>query len=410
MLLYSVKPSDDFHFRAETAYGTHNQSDSRFMVNTPVTSTIDTRLSAFVFHNDGYQHDITTGGNNYGGQDNWGTRGAVRWRPTDDIDWNVAVDYSHTEGQLYVASTNPDFPDLWTQKQGILGNSLTALTTTMNDCSKGNSALDWAYNNCSDNLTTNLGLTSNLHWSVNPALSVDLITGVRQDTQSYSTDFGRDSPFSTLKDLVLATDSVFDQFSQEIKASGSLFNNFISYVGGVYFYREWDTTRFATLLRFGDDLHATAADRTPGTDEHIRNGTTSEAGYLQTDEHLLPGLTLTTGLRYTHDQKQIAVDETNLGNGALIYNTSQIAGEPVIGTYRFTPKVALSYQLTPTIMVLWLLHQWVQIGRLERSRQHRVAAYKLQRRKGAIVGARMAVRIVRPQDPVQRNLFLGQLQ
>ena len=351
VLLYSVKPQDDFHFRAETAYGTHNQSDSRFMVNTPLTNTIDMRLSAFVFHNDGFQHDITTGGSNYGGQDNWGNRGAIRWRPNDNLEWNVAVDYSHVEGQLYVASTNPDFPNLWTQKQGILGNSLTALTTTMRDCSKGSSALDWAYNNCSDNLTTNLGLTSNLHWSINRALAIDFITGIRQDTQSYSTDFGRDSPFSTLKDLILATDSVFSQFSQEVKASGSLWNNFITYVGGLYFYREWDTTRFDTFLRFGNSLQATAADRVPGTNENVRNGTTSEAGYLQTDMHLLPKLTLTTGLRYTHDRKEIEVNENSIATGAAIYNTSQIAGEPVIGTYRFTPKVALTYQITPDVMV-----------------------------------------------------------
>ncbi len=351
VLLYSKKPTDDYHAKAEVAFGSHNQLDSRYMVNMPVVPTLDMRLSAFEFRNDGFQKDIDNGKDNYGGQENWGVRGALRWRPNADLDWNVALDYSHESGQQYGVATDPNDPAEWTQKPGIVGNSFKAVSTSLNDCTNGGSALDWERNNCSGSITTNLGLTSNLHYTVTPDLSLEFITGIRQDTQSYSLDVGFDNPFGLLKDYVIPTDSVFEQMSQELKASGNFFNGFITYVGGLYFFREWDTTRIDSFLRLGTSLIATAADRTAVGDEKVRNGTTSEAGYLQTDTHLTSKLTLTTGLRYTHDHKEVAVNYNNGTTGALIYDTADIAGQKSIETYRFTPKVAISYQVTPDAMV-----------------------------------------------------------
>ena len=351
VLLYSHKPDDAYHARAETAYGTNNRSDSRFMFNTPVAPKLDLRLSAFAFHQDGFQKDVNTGQGNYGGQLNWGVRGALRYRPNEDIDWNVAFDYSHEDGQQYNVGTVPTNPSVWTQPQGILGGSYQTVTTSLNDCTKGGSALDWARNNCSGNITTNMGLSSNFKWNVAQDTEIEFITGVRRDTQDYSLDVGFDTPYSIVKDFIIPTDSTFEQLSQEVKVSGKLLNNFITYVGGIYFLREWDQTRFSSILRTGTALQATPADRTPLDDEFVRNGTTSEAAYLQTDMHITPDLTLTTGLRYTHDRKEVEVNERSLANGAPIYDTSDIAGEPVIGTYRFTPKVALTYQITPTFMV-----------------------------------------------------------
>ncbi len=352
VLLYSKKPEDDFHARAETAYGTHNQSDSRFMLNTPVAPGLDMRLSAFEFRNDGFQNDVTTHQDGYGGQTNWGVRGALRFRPNEDIDWNVAFDFSREDGQRYDAATIPTNPSLWSTPAGIQGGGIDNLTTTLNDCTKGASALDWERNNCSGSITTNMGLSSSLKWHLQPDLDLEFITGIRRDAQDYSLDVGFDNAYSIVKDLVIPTDSVFEQGSQEVKVTGKVLNGLITYVGGVYLFREWDVTRFNAFLRTGTSLVGTPETRTNITNEFLRNGTTSEAGYLQTDLHILPDLTLTTGLRYTHDSKEVEVTETDPAAGnALIYNTSMIAGQPTIGTYRFTPKVALSYQVTPMIMV-----------------------------------------------------------
>ena len=354
VLLYSKKPTDDFHASAETAFGTHDQSDSRFMVNDGLLPGLDGRLNAFVFRNDGYQNDINTGENGYGGQMNWGVRGALRYSPTDNLDWNVSYDFSDLNGQRYDAGTNPNNPTQWNQPAGILGDSYTHLTTDLNDCTNGTSAIDWERNNCSGSVTTNQGLTSNLRWTVEPDLNIEFITGLRRASQDYVLDVGFDSPFtgSGLKDLALANDSLFEQFSQEVKANGQLFNGFINYVGGLYAFNEWDETNLDEFLRIGTALHAPASARTDNYHEFIRNGTQSEAAYLQTDTHLTNQFTLTTGIRYTHEREQVEVNTTDPAAGnAPIYNTSQIAGQPVLSTYRFTPKVALTYQFTPDFMV-----------------------------------------------------------
>lgn len=351
VLLYSKKPVDDFHAYAETAYGTNNQTDSRFMINGAVAPKLDARLTAFVFHNDGTQHDINTGQGEYGGQTNWGIRGALRYRPNEDIDWNVAFDFSRQDGQRFDAATNPNYPTQWAQPIGILGGSYTALTTSLSDCTKGASALDWENNNCSGSITTNMGLSSTLKWNAAENLTLEFITGVRRDAQDYTLDVGFDNPYSELKDLVLANDSVFEQFSQEVKVSGKLANDLINYVGGIYIFNEWDVTRLNEFFRFGTALQATPAERSDEYDEFLRNGTQSEAAYLQTDFHILPNLTLTTGIRYTHDRKEVGVNVTDPAAGnAFVYDTSMIAGQPVLSTYRFTPKIALTYQFTPDIM------------------------------------------------------------
>ena len=352
VLLYSKKPTDTFHASAETAFGTHEQSDSRFMINGNLLPGLDGRATAFVFHNDGYQNDVNTGQSGYGGQTNWGVRGALRYMLSDTIDWNVAYDFSHLDGQRYNAGTNPNYPNQFTQPIGILGGSYTALTTDLNDCTKGASVVDWERNNCSGSITTNQGVTSNLKWFAGPNLNVEFITGVRRATQDYTLDVGFDSPYSNLKDLVLANSSVFEQFSQEIKASGRLFNGFINYVGGLYAFNEWDETNLDEFFRFGTALHAPASARSDLFHEFIRNGTVSEAAYLQTDTHLTDKLTLTTGIRYTHEREQVEVNTRDPAAGNVpIYDTAQIVGQPVLSAHRFTPKVAVSYQFVPDFMV-----------------------------------------------------------
>lgn len=353
VLLYSKKPTDQFHASAETAFGTHDQSDSRFMINGNILPGLDGRLTAFVFRNDGYQHDVNTGEDGYGGQMNWGVRGALRYTPNDKVDWNVAYDFSDLDGARYDAGTNSNYPNQFTQPIGILGGSYTALTTSLHDCTNGGaSALDWELNNCSGNVTTSMGLTSNVRWNFLPGQELEFITGARRASQDYVLDVGFDNPNGLLKDLALANNSLFEQFSQEIKASGRILDGFINYAGGVYAFNEWDETRLDEFLRLGTSLVGTPSERSDNYHEFIRNGTQSEAAYLQTDTHLTSKLTLTTGIRYTHEREQVEVNTTDPAAGNTpIYNTSQIIGQPVLSTYRFTPKVAVSYQVLHDFMV-----------------------------------------------------------
>jgi len=346
VLLYSQKPLPVYSLSGEASYGTHGQTDDKAAINIPISDTFFTRFAGSFFNEEGYQHDIATQRDGYGGQKNWAVRGSARWEPNDAVDWNTSVDYSHESGELYVVSTIPTASNSDKRiSAGIVGQSYQALTTTLNNCTSGGSALDWEGNNCSGSVATSLGGTSNINVIVNPSLSLQSITGVRQTTQDYSTDFGRNSPYSALKDYVLVNDSTYQQLSQELKASGSVLRNRVHYVGGFYFFREWDTSRVDDFIRI-----APATVRTGDQNHWLRNGTTSEAGYLQTDTSITKKLILTTGVRYTHDRKQVATTVTKLSNGKLIYDTSSIAGDPVVEAYRWTPRVSLAYHFTPDLM------------------------------------------------------------
>ena len=356
-VLYTTrKPGDEFRVSAQAEYGSRDHVDGRASIDIPLASNLFTSISAYGLREDGYLTSVFNG-DKFNGQKSYGVRGAVRYDPTSKIEWNLSADYSRQDGTAYGALGQANIPANVTVPDakgegGTAYGDFRLIDTILNSCETGSSrnGLIWAQNNCSAAVATNAGITSNVRWAVADHLVLNFITGLRDTDENYSLDFGTRGPKTSptgLNAFIIANDSSFKQFSQEVKATGDVWGGRVKYVGGLFFFHEDDKSQIDTFFNWPALGYVTTTDVYTA---YLRNSTSSYAGYLQADTQITDKLTLTTGFRYTHDVKRVGIDF--ISNTFLYhsYNTSEISGAPHFHADRGTPKVSVQYQFTPDIM------------------------------------------------------------
>ncbi|MEM7284108.1 MAG: TonB-dependent receptor, partial [Pseudomonadota bacterium] len=174
--------------------------------------------------------------------------------------------------------------------------------------------------------------------------------------QEFLLDFF-DAPFQ-FGGFTIANEGDHDQFTQEIKISGTSANEKIDYVAGFFYFSEENDTDFAQIF----DLGAIGLAPPPGFalfqyDRLLENDTDSWAVYGQIDWRMSDRTTLTLGARYTDEEKEIEL--TDNGNplvpatgGAVITTADLIAaGVPVEQSESLiTPRVSLQFQQSDDVM------------------------------------------------------------
>jgi iron complex outermembrane recepter protein len=357
VLYTSRKPGDTFAVEADAEYGSREHEGVHASVDLPLSDTVFTSIAVHGMKEDAWRTSVLTD-EQYGGQYDVGGRAAVRFVPNANLEWNLSYDYSQREG------LNPNLPGHLAlppgesvpnanNKGGLLLDSWNLLYTLADSCRTGASlnANVWAQHNCIDAIAIDEGITSNIQLKISPEFNLSFITGARDTGLHYDFEFSGNAPGAALEELLIPTDSTYKQLSQEIKASGNLFDDRVKYVGGLFFFHEYDFTHIDFYYLF-PALGYTTLGR--ASDEYLGNSTTSYAGFLQADISLTDKFTLTLGGRYTDDIKKVNVNYyayTAAGRDpAGDFNTSQIAGSPRLESGAFTPKVALQYQFTPDVM------------------------------------------------------------
>jgi iron complex outermembrane receptor protein len=124
----------------------------------------------------------------------------------------------------------------------------------------------------------------------------------------------------------------FDTISQEFQLNGAVGER-LQYVAGLYFFRE--SLNANSLNVFLGNLR-TFSDQT----------LTSYAGYFDGSYRLLDQLSLSLGLRYTQDEKDVT-QSAQLPNGT--YRFQEVSGNR--SWSELSPRVALDYTITPDVMV-----------------------------------------------------------
>src|SRR5690606_35068852 len=134
------------------------------------------------------------------------------------------------------------------------------------------------------------GVSLTADWQLGPNLSLKSITGYRE----YESEFAEDTDGSPLGVVLLLQRLEHEQFSQEIRLSGTAANGAIDYtVGGFYF--DQDGTLEARV-----DLPYVALDFIHGPDT---TPSTNKALFANVTWHLTDRLNLTGGIRYSEDKK-----------------------------------------------------------------------------------------------------------
>lgn len=247
--------------------------------------------------------------------------------------------------------------------------------------------------------------TLNMSARLNPNLNLVSITGFRKQHEKASEDFdGSSDNFITI-----ATDAHYRQFSQELRLEGSWdtrLGKFSVVAGGYYwnsyFDRHWVTSgdfwnfvedlsglnlanntwlnpALAAATGFADPISACLAPRTtaalqavfgrvqcdpgvPGGGAGYGAGTVNKlfekqwddsvAGFVHADWEFLPKLTLTGGLRYTWERKHFIGYQSYLLPASRVGVDDFPSNADLTNSWtQLTPTVALSYQMTPDILM-----------------------------------------------------------
>lgn len=126
-------------------------------------------------------------------------------------------------------------------------------------------------------------------WEVNSANTLKSISAYRKLEWSDSADFDG----SPVPVAYLARNSDYDAVSQELQLVGSAAR--FNYVSGLYYFKDDSFTRNPQHFFFG----------TVNYDSRYGSGTKAWAAYGQVDYKVTDTLTLTAGLRYTREKKEI---------------------------------------------------------------------------------------------------------
>jgi iron complex outermembrane recepter protein len=337
------KPATKLGGYFEIGGGNFSQVTSRGSVDVPLSENFRTKFSYYYSKDDGYVDNPVTG-ERLNDSDNSGVRAAFLWRVSDLVTWDLAIDDSKDKGtSIYNAlidGKRVSRTGFRTNSGGFFSRAgAPLLTGEKNGFPLGNEV-------------KNTSVTSNVNLSLGGA-SIDFITGWRDLTQKYGIDFFN-NPFAN-GGFTIVNDGKHKQFTQEIKATGDLTTIPLTYVAGLFYMNERNTTDFG-------DLFVSSAAGIPGppfslvlADRVLRNTTKSTAVYAQGDYKFLPEWTATLGLRYTTETKEISFSDNRATAAAAVQlNDANLtaAGVPLEQTTKLaTPRVAIAYQLNKDAML-----------------------------------------------------------
>jgi iron complex outermembrane receptor protein len=347
ILVTLQKPGDTFGGDLTASYGAYHKLQGTLSVDMPINDQFLTRTSMFGIRDDGYADDLTTHERLNTTRD-YGFREAIRILPASmsGVEWNLSADYSNNNNANVLnfpgdGGVNGSDRIAYTGFSSVAGGALVPyLTGDKSHLAQG--ADDQSF-----------GFASNFAVKTQYG-TLSLITGFRGLNQANAIDF----PDSALGPLVpydtfatgqfnLAQEQRSSQYSQEIKFDGDVGR--LRYTVGVFGLYEQNRNDFGAVANLGPLVGAPYFPDTLG-DEFTKNNTTSGAVYAQGDYSFTDKLKLTLGGRYTHEVKTLNVFANTPGG----FDTADIqaAGYKTrLTTDQFTPRVALSYQADPTLLL-----------------------------------------------------------
>ncbi len=318
-------PAEELGGFMEAGYGEFNKRLLRGSIDLPISDKVLTKFSAYGLEDDGYVDNVSgSGPDELNNEKSIGMRAAVRVDITDTVAWNGAVSYSNSENaNVYNVAVGGDRES----NSGLAKGALVGLLRGGKANLPGNS-----------NEVESTLFESNLELETSFG-SLSFITSYLTLDQDFALDFAN-GPVPT-GGFTVANQSEHDQFSQEIKLTGSVLDDDLRYVVGFYYFDEDNHTDL------GDVLY------TPGAtlvlaDRILDNTTQAWAVYSQFDYLFAEKWTATLGVRYTDEDKDIAFTD-NLGGDLTSAGMDALGIPRDQNTTETTPRFALQYQYNDDI-------------------------------------------------------------
>ncbi len=325
--LISKKPSGEFGFKQEFGFGNSGRVRSLSVLDLPQWGDFAAKLSFLKRQRDGYVRNPGSG-NDFGEESQAAGRLALRW----ENEGPFSADYFFETADL-------DSTPLYYTNPALVG-VIPGYADRGKPEDRSYRAFDLPKS--TGNMFAH-GLT--LSWEVNDALTLESLTGYRDiDTNSYQNY--ADVFFVGFRSV----DNIdSDQFSQELRAVGNLFDGRINYIAALYYFEE-DAKHFQNVTItdiFPPPLLSTK-------DRYVDAHATSKAAYAQlgwTPPVLDDRLELTFGARYTEDERSATRQLQNY------YFDYLVAEEPASGlintndldSNRFNPAFTTAFSWTDNV-------------------------------------------------------------
>lgn len=357
--IVSAKPSGEFGGYVQGAVGRFDQKDFKASVDVPMGDTLAAKLTFATRNRDGYARSLFNG-DRFGDLHSVAGRGVLRWTPTSDIAFTTIFDITHQDQhaqfQRPVAITT-------TPSQVLqLYNGFVASRTPYVAYDRR-----WLPTETYTNFTAgpnindldSYGISGNLEWRLADSLTLTSISAYRHLKYHIAQDTdGSPLPMSEVNDSLRQ-----HQFSQELRLAGTSFEDRLKWLVGGYYFRERisDDNGSPILVGLFPALEALpfrvgpfggrgnpanlAVDLTLLQRQELTNKT--YAAFTQATFSIADKLSLTGGVRYNDDRKDVIV--------SLLKTASGVYSIP-LGTTRslratsWTPKASIEFQATPDLL------------------------------------------------------------
>jgi iron complex outermembrane receptor protein len=374
--IYSVKPQGNDTGSVKVSYGQRNLIDVQAMADVSLISDyLFMRVSGIDHQQDGYVTRIDYGcafptsgipavgglqqncvAGKEGGKDYQGGRVALRWMPAENFEANltgdVTIDNSETAAvTLLAVNAALGFP---TTYNSFPGGKIPPGVAYDNRFVPNNPYISYAgfcgiglagNNYCfsPDTYNKQWGTNLTLDWTLLPDLALKSITGYR----NFNTMWTEDNDVSPLSGSLGAEHLLNHTLTQELRLNGK-FASVLDYtVGGFYLDQvtTYPTHQILDYIAPGLDFEFLGDDPVQETDY---------AGFANADWHIVEGLDLSAGVRYTHQEKDYTYNRYNpptIGGGDSIFFPPGFSGTQ--GKYsggRTDWRVDLDYRWTPELM------------------------------------------------------------
>ena len=395
ILVSTVKPSHDggdgFVEATVGNYGLVNLSGAASI--SAIEDILAFRVTAFGSQRDGTISDVNLGEDVLNDRNRWGARVQALYTPSDDVSVRVIADYSEIDEICCGAPVQlSNFEAL--EMPGVYGSDAALPSLGGTVFPGGNAFFDRevALSFLPESSMTDKGLSAEINWELDDNYTLVFISAYRnfESFDNIDTDFTDADLFGT------SNDSRQESFSQELRLDYT--GDKVNYIlGAYYFTQELDLEyslytdslfnpfflsqfqgAFDPLFAGLDEISALTGGFIAPTAEAAPAGTgfdhvaaqehQSSAIFAQFDYQFTDELTLTAGIRYTEESKDLATEfSENLPGGedfpTFFSNTTELAiGGGLAGVALGNIGAALLSGQAPTAADLEAIRPFQTIG------------------------------------------------
>lgn len=328
------KPGQDFRANGSIALGSYDQFDIKASASGPVSDTLAAGFAVMRAKRDGFVEDRNDD-REYNDRDTIAARAALAFTPSDRIRFDLTADYSRDNAALNV---------------GRPVNDLTTFSGTVlpvTDSVNSGGEYDWVGETTpglpNSTKLRHYGFSGTSEFELSDSLTAKSITAYRRLKTDDYVDI--DATRYEVGDVFVGVRQ--NQFSQEFQLLYS--GDRLDVLSGLYFLREHITSHQEA---YADDVLGPLFLNSPflrTVDDELT--TKSYAAFVNATYDLTSSVSISAGLRYTHESKDY-FRTTSTFYGLLPAFNATFEFEPPLGKWNdWSPMASIDWQATDDIML-----------------------------------------------------------